>query len=197
VFVRRQGNSPADAQDLTQEFFAWLLFRNFVSLAQPERGKFRWFLLASLRHFLSNEWDRAKVERRGGGCTFISLDQTVAEGRYLQELGHDLTPDKLYERTWAVTVIQQVREQLRHEYADTGKVERFDVLDQLLPGEQGELTRADAAIQLGLSAGGLRTQVHRLRRRYGELIRTEIAHTVADPNEIEEELRHLIEVMSG
>jgi len=197
AFVRRQGHSPADAQDLTQEFFARLLQKNFVGAAQPERGKFRWFLLACLRHFLANEWDRAMAKKRGGDRQFIPFDDNSAEDRYLAELTCELSPERVYERTWALTVLEQVRARLRQEYAAAGKDQRFEVLDQLLPGQDGELTRAEAAARLGVGGGAVKSEVHRLKRRYGELLRAEIAHTVADPEEIEQELRHLIEVMSG
>lgn len=197
AYVRRQGYSPADAQDLTQGFFLRLLQKNLVAVAQADRGKFRWFLLASLRHYLANEWDRAKAQRRGGRYTFIPLDEAAAEDLYRQDTGQGLAPEKLYDRAWAVMVMQRVRDRLREEYAAAGKAERLEILDELLPGEEGEMTRSEAALRLGLSAGGVRTEIHRLRRRYGELLRAEVAHTVSAPNEIEEELRHLIDVMSA
>ena len=197
AFVRRQGYRPADAQDLTQEFFARMLQKKYVGKAQAERGKFRWFLLTAFRNFLANEWDRAHAEKRGGHARFITLDQAAAEGRYLQELGQDLTAENVYERTWALTVIEGVRARLKQEYVTAGKAQRFEVVDQFLPGEDGEITQAEAAARLGLSASGVRAEVHRLRRRYGELLRAEIAHTVPDPSEIDAELRHLIEVLSA
>jgi DNA-directed RNA polymerase specialized sigma24 family protein len=197
AYVRQRGYAPEDAQDLTQGFFARILRQKYVGKAQAERGKFRWFLLTSFRHFLANEWDRAKAEKRGGDAQFIPIDQAEAEGRYRLELRHELTAENVYERTWALTVIEGVRARLKQEYVTAGKAQRFEVVDQFLPGEDGEMTQAEAALRLDLSAGGFRAEVHRLRRRYGELLRAEIAHTVADPGEIDPELRHLIEVLSG
>jgi RNA polymerase sigma-70 factor (ECF subfamily) len=192
AFVRRTGRSPPDAQDLTQAFFARLLEKNYLDAAQPGRGKFRWFLIASFRHFLANEWDRATAQKRGGGRPPISLDELAAEDRYSRELAHELSPDKIYERSWALTLLEQARTRLRAEFVAMAKTERFDLLEQFLPGEDSELTYAEAGRLIGLTEGAVKSEVHRLKRHYRELLRTEVAHTVATPAEIDEEIRHLI-----
>lgn len=197
AFVRRHGHDPTDAQDLAQAFFADLLRRGSLSTARPERGRFRWFLLASVRHFLANEWDKAKAQKRGGDVKFISLEQAAAEKRYAQEPSHDLTPERIYERSWGVTVIQQVRHRLREEFQGLDKGPRFELLDRLLPGEERQLTTAEVASRLGLTEGSVRSEVHRLKRRFGEMLRAEVAHTVAAPADIDGEIQHLMEVVSG
>lgn len=196
AYVRSQGYSRPDAQDLIQAFFARFLEKGCIREARPDRGRFRSFLLASLRHFMANEWDRVNAEKRGGGKQFISLDDKIGENLYTQKLQHELMPDEIYERTWALTLIEQVRKRLREEFVKGGKVNRFNVLEELLPGENGQLTPVEAASRLGLSDVNLRTELHRLKRRYGELLRREIAHTVDDPTAIDNEIRHLMEVMS-
>ncbi|MBI4658459.1 MAG: sigma-70 family RNA polymerase sigma factor [Verrucomicrobia bacterium] len=197
AYVRRQGSSPHDAQDLTQDFFAAFLAKDYVSTADRARGRFRWFLLASLKHFLANQRDRARAQKRGGGKTHIPLDELTAENRYCLEPSHDLTADKLYERGWAFTVLEAARLRLREEYTAAGKRERFDRLECFLPGEQSAQTYAQAAGLLGLSEAAVKSEIHRLKRCFGALLRSEIAETVADPSEIDEELRHLIAVLSG
>ena len=192
AFVRRTGRNPDDAQDLTQAFFARLLEKNYLEAARPNRGKFRWFLIASFRHFLANEWDRATAQKRGGGRPPISLDELAAEDRYRRELAHELIPDKIYERSWALTLLEQARARLREEFAAMARTERFDLLEKFLPGEDGELTYAEAGRLIGLTEGAVKSEVHRLKRRYRELLRAEVAHTVATPAEIDEEIRHLI-----
>lgn len=196
AFVRRQGYSPPDAQDLTQAFFARVLERNYLHAVQPGRGKFRWFLLASLRHFLASEWDRAKAEKRGGGQRNISIDELTAEDLYRREPTHALTADEFYERTWALTLLEKARLGLHAEFAAVGKSERFDVLEQFLPGEDGELMYAQAGQRLRIAEGTIKAEAHHLRRRYRQLLRAEVAHTVASPSEIEEEIRHLIAALS-
>jgi RNA polymerase sigma-70 factor (ECF subfamily) len=197
AFVRRQGHSAPDAQDLTQEFFARLLRKNFAGIAQPERGKFRWFLLSSLRHFLANEWDRAKAQKRGGGRPPLPLDEAIAENRYGQELSQELTAERLYDRRWALTLLEQVHDRLREEFAATGHARRFQLLEQLLPGEKCESSYGQVASQLGIAEGTVKYEIHRFKRRFRELLRAEIAHTVSSPSEIDEEMHHLIEVIGG
>jgi RNA polymerase sigma factor (sigma-70 family) len=197
AFVRRQGYSAPDAQDLTQEFFARLLRKNFAGMAQPQRGKFRWFLLTSLRHFLANEWDRSKAQKRGGGTRPIPLDEAVAEGRYSQDLSHELTAERLYERRWALTVLEQVHHRLRAEFVATGHAQQFQLLEQLLPGEKCEFSYGQVAGELGIAEGTVKYEMHRLKRRFRGLLRAEIAHTVSSPSEIDEEIHHLKEVISG
>ncbi|MBI4324682.1 MAG: sigma-70 family RNA polymerase sigma factor [Chloroflexi bacterium] len=195
AFVRRKGYRPEDAQDLTQEFFARLLAKQWVGMADRRRGRFRSFLLAALNHFLANEWDRAHYAKRGGGHTHLPFDTTAAGQLYGLEVDRGLSADEIYERNWALRFLEHARTRLREEYASAGKVERFDLLERFLPGEECPLTYAQAAAHVGVPEGTLKSDVHRLKRRYGELLREEIAHTVAGPEEIDDELRHLIAVL--
>jgi RNA polymerase sigma-70 factor (ECF subfamily) len=186
---------PARCPGFDPAVFARVLEKNYLRAAQPGRGKFRWFLIASFRHFLANEWDRATAKKRGGGKPPISLDELAAEDRYSRELAHELSPDKIYERTWALTLLEHVRARLRAEFTAMGRTERFDLLEKFLPGEESELTYAEAGRRIGLAEGSVKSEVHRLKRRYREWLRAEVAHTVATPAEIDEEIRHLIAVI--
>lgn len=197
AFVRKHGHGPDNAQDVTQEFFARVLQKGFLGEARPERGRFRWFLLSALRHFLANEWDKARAQKRGGGMRFLSLDQAAAEQRYAGELSDEETPERAYERSWSLTVIEQARRRLREEYQGMGKSARFELLHRLLPGEDDDLTQAELARQLGMPEGSVRSEVCRFRQRFAELLRVEIAHTVADPADIDDEIQHLMEVVSS
>lgn len=197
AFVRHRGHSPEDAQDLVQGFFARLLEKHDLAAVEEGHGPFRCFLLTALRHFLANEWDRARAAKRGGGVRPIPLDDVLAESRYGQEPAHDLTAEKVYERSWALTVLAQVREQLRREYQEAGESGRFDYLEKFLPGEESELTQAQVGERLGLREGTIKSEVHRLRQRYRAVLRDQIAQTVATPDEVTEEIRHLIAVVSG
>lgn len=182
----------AEAQDLTQGFFARLLERRYLREVTPERGRFRSFLLAAFRHYLSNEWDRARAEKRGGHCRFIPLDEALAEKRLARELADTATPERLFERAWALLVLEKVRNRLCAEFEAAGKGPRFRLLEQSLPGGARGVPQVELGRALGLSESAVKSEVHRLRRRYAELVRIEIAHTVADSDEIDEELRHLI-----
>ena len=197
VYVRRQGQSPHDAQDLTQEFFARLLEKKYLRLADPDRGKFRAFLLKSLKHFLVNEWEKARTQKRGGGQCAIPLDAEIAEGRYATEPVQALTLDEVYEKRWAVTLIEAVLAHLRESYAATGRLPVFETLKGFIWGDQTTLSYAEVAPQLGLTEGAVKVAVHRLRSRYRELLRAEIAKTVATPGEVDEELQHLIAVLTA
>ena len=197
AYVRRRGWGPEDAQDLTQEFFTRLLKKNYPAQADPAKGKFRSFLLLTLNHFLADEFDRATTHKRGGGQVFISLDQDVAEGRYRQELSADLTPEKLFERRWAQSIVEQALKRLRAEFGAETQPEAYAVLKAFEPGEQITLSYAEAASRLGISESAVKSKVHRLRQRHRELIREEIAQTVSTVTEIDEELRHLITVLGG
>ena len=197
AYARREGYSPEDAQDLTQAFFARFLEKDYLAQVAREKGRFRSFLLASLRHFLSDERDRARAVKRGGGKTILSLDMQEAEGHYLREAAHDLTPEKIFERRWALTLLDRVMAHLREEYAAAGKADRFATLKTFLPGEQPMGTYAEAGARLGLAEGTIKWEVNQLKRRYRELLLAEIAHTVSSPDQIEEEARHLIAVLSG
>jgi RNA polymerase sigma-70 factor (ECF subfamily) len=194
--VRRRGHSPEDAQDLTQDFFARLLRKEYLSRADRHRGRFRTFLLTSLQRFLVNDWQKGRSQRRGGGQSVFSLDKDKTEGRYLAEPSDESTPEKIFEKRWAVTLLEQVLFQLREEFVSNGKGEQFDRLKVLLWGEKDAPPYAMVAAELGLSEGALKVAVHRLRQRYRELLRLEVAQTVASPAEVDEELRHLIAVMS-
>ncbi len=192
AFIRRSGHSPHDAEDLTQSFFAHVLEKRVLRAVEPGRGKFRSFLLASLKNFLANEWDKQHAAKRGGKCTFVSLDEEPAENRYQREPFHDATPEKLFEQSWALTVIDTALRHLRDEYAAASKSEMFDALQDRLIGAEDSQSYAELTAKLGVPEGTLRMTVLRMRRHFGYLLRAEIAHTVGNANEIEDELRHLI-----
>ena len=196
AYVRRQGRGPEEAEDLTQEFFAHFLEKNYVSLAERERGRFRTFLLTSLKHFLIKEWARASAQKRGAGRDHIPLDTVTAESLYRRELSHNLSAEKVYERNWALTVLQEVRRKLAQEYAAGAKGQRFAHLEQFLAGQKGGPTYGEVASRLGVAEGTVKSDVNRLRKRFRELLRAEIAHTVSNRAEINEELRYLIAVVS-
>jgi RNA polymerase sigma-70 factor (ECF subfamily) len=197
AYVRRDGSSPEDAQDLTQAFFARFLEKDYLADVRREKGRFRSFLLASMRHFLADERDRSRAIKRGGGRTLLSLDAQDAEGRYVLEPRDELTAEKVFERRWALTVLEAARARLREDYATAGKTKRFETLETFLPGEQAAGTYAQAAGRLGVAVGTVKWEVHQLKQRYRELLRAEIAHTVPSADEIDEEVRHLIAVLSG
>ena len=194
--ARRRGHVLEEAQDLTQEFFARLLDRHWLHRADARRGRFRSFLLGAFDHFLANEWDRASCEKRGGGQAHFPLDALAAERLYLLTPGQGLNPAELYERDWALRFLERVRARLRDEYASAGPAGRFESLERFLPGEECPLSYAEAASQLGMAEGTLKSDVHRLKRRYGQLLREKIAQTVARPEEIDDELRHLMALLS-
>lgn len=196
AFVRRQGQSPHDAQDLTQEFFARLLEKNYLRLADPDRGKFRTFLLGSLKNFLVNEWKQAGRLKRGGGVEFLSIDANVAENRFAAEPANESNPDAAYEQRWAVTLIEQVLATLRQEFNDADKIRLFEELSGFIWGDKSTASYAEIAGHLNLTEGTVKVAVHRLRQRFRELLRAEVAHTVARPEDIDDELRHLISVAS-
>jgi DNA-directed RNA polymerase specialized sigma24 family protein len=193
--VRRRGYSREDGEDLTQAFFAQLLTHHSLSLADSSRGRFRCFLLAALNHFLANEWNKAQAQKRGGVRTHLSFDTATAEQLYDRDANRELNAEELYERSWALQFLDHVRARLRHAYAEEGKADRFDALERFLPGEEDPPSYAQAAAQLGVPEGTLKAEVHRLKRRYGQLLRQEVAQTVASPGQIDDELRHLIRVL--
>jgi RNA polymerase sigma-70 factor (ECF subfamily) len=195
AYVRRQGHSPEDAQDLTQAFFAKLLEKKSLRHAQKERGRFRTFLLTSLKNFLSHEWERAKTAKRGGGSIHLSWDQTSAEDRYGLEPISDLTPEKIFEQRWALTLFQQALTRLRDESMAAGKGGRFEHLKAFLTDEPAAGAYQAVGERLGISSDSVAVSVHRLRQRYGELVREAIAQTVASPAEVQEELRYLINLI--
>jgi RNA polymerase sigma factor (sigma-70 family) len=195
TFIRRQGRSPEDAEDLAQAFFAYLLEKKALRSVQRDKGKFRSFLLASLKNFLANDWDKKHAAKRGGRHAMISLDANEAEDRYLRELSHDGTPERLFERTWAVTVLDSVLQQLRKEYCASGKSELFELLQDQLIGAEHERSYAELGVRLGMKEGALRMTVLRMRRHFSYLLRAAIAQTVGSASEIDEELRYLISII--
>jgi RNA polymerase sigma-70 factor (ECF subfamily) len=170
AYTRRRGYAPHDAEDLTQGFFARLLETNLLAQIEKDKGKFRSFLLTCFKHFLSDEQDRARRLKRGGGHDTISWDAEEAEHRYCQEPAHLLDPEKIYERRWALTVLEQALTRLKAELQDAGKSQLFDHLQAFVVGEKGAGRQAEIAAQLGLSAGNLGVTVHRLRRRYRQFL---------------------------
>ncbi len=197
AYIRRRGYEMHDAQDLTQEFFARLLARESLGAVAPGKGRFRSFLLAAVNHFLCDERDRATRQKRGGGCWIVSFEAQSAEARYRLEPVDALTPEKLFERRWALALLDQTLGRLEREFAGQGKAALFTVLKEFLLGGAPHPDYASAGARLGLNEGAVRVAVHRLRRRYGELFREEIAQTVANAEELEEEMRHLLAVLSG
>ena len=197
AYVRHRGHSPEDAQDLTQEFFYRLIRKDYLSQADPNRGKFRSFLLGAMNHFLANEWDRARRLKRGGQVTFVSLDESAVEQRYLNERAGGRTPAQLYERAWAMAVLDKVLSRLRTETAAAGQGERFEELKVILMGERPSVTYTVLAAKLGTTEAALKMAVQRLRRRYAELVREEIAQTVANDLELDQELAQLRAALSS
>ena len=195
AFVRRQGHGPHDAQDLTQEFFARLLEKDYLGDVDRSKGKFRSFLLAALKHFLSKQWARAKTLKRGGGRTMLPLDTLSAEERYGREPEDNATPERLFERRWAVTLLDQVLTRLSEEYQTKGKGAIFEHLQGCLTGDRDLLPYAELATRLDMTEGAVKVAVHRLRQRYRRVLRDEIAQTVADPAEIDDEIRQLFSAL--
>lgn len=196
AYVRRRGHNPADAEDLTQGFFERLLAKDYLGDLTPGAGRFRSFLLTALKHFLANEWDRTQTRKRGGGQTIVSLDDQEAEIRYRLEPEDHVTPERLFDQRWALTVLERVLARLRAESAAGEKAALFDALKGFLSAEQPAGAYTETAARLGLKEGAVKVAVHRLRRRYGELLRAEIAQTVHDPADVEDEVRHLIAALA-
>jgi RNA polymerase sigma factor (sigma-70 family) len=194
-YIRSRGYVQADADDLTQQFFTRFLEKQHYRRVQRERGRFRSFLLTSVKNFLADEWERASAQKRGGGRPDISLDELAPDQSHGHlEIADERTAEHVFEQNWVLTLLGKVRERLAAEYAAGGKAERFAQLEQFLPGEESGLTYTEAAASLGIAEGTLKSDVHRLKRRYGELLREEIAHTFGKPEDVEDEWRHLIEV---
>jgi RNA polymerase sigma factor (sigma-70 family) len=196
AFIRRQGYDLEKARDLTQEFFVRVIEKNYMYEADPHRGRFRAFLLAALKHFLSNEADREQAQKRGGGYTVLSLDLGTAEDSYQLEPGHDLTPEKLFERSWALRLLETVMGRLQQEFVKAGKAGQFDCLKPLLTGDGDRIPYSRIAVELGLNESAVKVAVHRFRRRFRELLREEIAETVADVDQIDQEIRYLSSVLT-
>lgn len=197
AFVRRQGHNPHDAQDLTQEFFARLLEKNFLAGVQPDKGRFRSFLLASVKHFLANEWDKSMAQKRGGGHLPISIDAALAESAVGLELADTVTAEKIFERRWALALLEQVLRRLREEYTRDGKENQFEQLKPTLTEASRSVPYAEIAVRLGTSEGAVKVAVHRLRQRYRELLRAEIAQTVAGIEDVDDEIRNLFVALAN
>lgn len=197
AFVRRQGYGAEDAQDLTQGFFAVLLEKNYVGDADPRRGKFRSFLLTAIKHYLSNQRDRARAKKRGGGKPVLSLDLDLAESRYRLEPADATTPETLFERRWALTLLERAIDRLEDEYAAAGNSALFQHLKDTLTHGRGDSPYREIARQAGISEGAVKVAVHRLRKRYRRLLEDEIAQTVADRSEIEAEIQQLFTVLTA
>jgi RNA polymerase sigma factor (sigma-70 family) len=195
AYSRRQGFAVEEAQDLTQEFFAKLMEKNYLGLADRQRGRFRAFLITAFKCFLANEWDRACAAKRGKGQRPLSFDEMTAEQRYRLEPVDHLTADQLYDRRWALALIERARRQLRDHYASGNKLGRFELLQSYLPGEQASLSQAEIARELGLSENAVKQEVFRLKKLYGEILRAEVAQTVVHSDDVTEELHYLIDVV--
>ena len=191
AFVRRQGRGPHDAQDLTQAFFARVLEKDYLQTAAREKGRFRTFLLVAFKRFLANEWDREHAQKRGGFAPVVSIDQELAESRFAAEPADSVGPDVLYDRQWAMTLLDQTMRQLRDEYVASGRASLFEYLQSCLAREESALPYAEIAARLKLTEAAVKMAGHRLRARYREILRGEIAHTVSGPEEVEQEIRHL------
>lgn len=192
AWVRRQGRSPHDAQDLTQAFFERLFEKDWLAPVRREKGRFRTFLLVALKRFLADEWDKARAQKRGGGAVVLSLDTESAEGLYLSQPAAADAPDRAFEREWALTLLDRALARLRGEFEAAGKPGEYAVLKEYLTADRGGIPYDALAQRLGTSPGAARVAVHRLRRRFRDLFRAEIAETVAREEDIEDELRQLL-----
>ena len=196
LYARRRGYSPADAQDVTQEFFARLLEHNWIARADPHKGRFRSFLLMAMSRFLANEWDKAHTLKRGGKIRLVPLPLGTAETRYAQEPADTATPEQAFEKQWALTLLEEVLQQLRSDYAQDGKTVLFDALKPCLIGSRETQPYAVLAAELEMTEGAVKVAVVRLRERYRERLKEAVAHTVASPSEADAELRHLFRVLA-
>jgi RNA polymerase sigma-70 factor (ECF subfamily) len=197
AYVRRRGHSADDAQDVTQEFFVRLLDKQTFQIADPERGRFRSFLLASMKHFLANEWRRETAQKRGGEQSVISLDFDDGENRYRLEPAHDATPDKIFERQWALTLLEQTLTKLRAEFNAKGKVDLFDRLKICLGGKESAVSYRELGAKLKMSEGAVKVAIHRMRRRYRVLLREEIQQTIGAAENVDDELRRLFDTLAS
>ena len=196
VFVRARGYRVHDAQDLTQEFFTRGLAKDFLRAVDPSKGKFRSFLLGAMKNFLSKDWRRSQTEKRGGKFAFVSINDETEEQPYLQIFNSKDSPENIFEKQWATTLLKEVTSRLREEFVASGKEEQFETTKVFLTGEKKTTCYAELAIRLGTTEGALKMEVCRMRERYGELLRAEIADTVSSPEEVEEELRALFAALS-
>jgi RNA polymerase sigma factor (sigma-70 family) len=195
VYVRRRTPDLHEAQDLTQEFFAWLLEKNALARTSPERGRFRAFLLTAAKNFLANQRDRAKAQKRGGGTRPWRLDLEAGESRLCLEPVDDVTPERQFERQWVLTLLERVMQQLETEYRSSGRGEHFERFKAVLAGQRDRLPFAALAAELGMSEEAARQAASRLRKRYRELLRAEVSQTLAEPGDVDDEIRSLFEVL--
>jgi RNA polymerase sigma-70 factor (ECF subfamily) len=191
AYVRRRGHTKEDAEDLTQAFFARFLAKNYLDGLRAERGRFRAFLLAALKHFLINEWHKSQRQKRGGGETPLSLDWQTADTKFQVAAVNEPSPDKAFDREWAVALLAKVIERLQAECEAEGKAKLFGQLKIFLAAGKGEAAHGEVAKALGMDEGAVRVAVHRLRKRYRALLREEIAQTLGDPAQVDEEMRAL------
>jgi RNA polymerase sigma-70 factor (ECF subfamily) len=196
AFVRRRGHSAEGAEDLTQGFFARLIEKGDLASADRSRGRFRSFLLSACQHFLANEKERTRAQKRGGGRPALSIDAAAAERRYERALGHDETPEVLYERQWCLALLAGVLEDLQDEYRATGRERVFDRLKAFLTAEDDGGTYAEAARDLAITEGGVKVAVHRLRSRYRQTLHATVAATVADPDDVADEIQHCLRALA-
>ena len=197
AFIRRQGYGADDGADLTQAFFSRVLEKHYFASADPARGRFRAFLCGAIRHFLSNERDWARTLKRGGAHSIVPLEVVTAEGRYQLEPRDDVTPETLFDRRWALLVLERALDRLREEHRAVGKTELFERLKGFLTGDRDDMPYAEVARTLSMSEGAARVAVHRLRRRFRDALTSEIAETVSDPAEITAELDYLMRAVSS
>lgn len=196
AFVRRKGYGEHDAADLVQGFFAGLLSRGDLASMDPSRGRFRSFLMASCSHYLSNRADHDRAKKRGGGKAAVSFDQSEAEGRYAREPSHGMTAERLFERRWALTLLDLVMERLEFDMARSGKSRLFEALRPSLVGGGEKVPYAEVAAGLGISEEAARVAAHRLRKKYRELLRDEVGRTLEDPSGVDEEIRALFAALA-
>lgn len=197
AYVRRLGERPHDAQDLTQEFFARFLDKDYLAAVDQAKGRFRSFMLAALKHFLANERDKQRAQKRGGGCSFVPIDFHNAESHCSFEPAESLTPEVIFQRRWASALLGEALARLRNEYTATGKAALYEQLKPTLTEGRGSIAYAELAASLGMSQAAVKMAVHRLRQRHRDAIRSEIASTIADPSEIEDELREVLRAFGG
>ena len=191
AYVRRHGHAKADAEDLVQTFFAKLLEKNFLATADSEKGKFRAFLLASLKHFLANEWDKAQAQKRGGGAAHLSLDWQTADTKFQVAAANEPSPDKAFDREWALALLAKVIARLQQECEADGKMKLFEQLKMFLTAGKADSAQADVAKVLDMEEGAVRVAIHRLRKRYRVLLRDEIAQTLTDESQVDAEMQAL------
>jgi len=196
-FIRVRSSSADQAEDLTQEFFLHILTRGVFALANPAAGRFRSFLAASLKHFLADQADRRNAQKRGGGSVMLSIDLSSAEERFARDLAHSETPERVFDRQWALAVVNQTSDQLRDALHREGRGGLFQHLQAFLPGGSEPSSRSALAQELGMTESAIKVAIHRLRRRYRDLLRANVSHTLADPTDVDDEIRYLLNSLSA